>query len=685
MFDLYGDEYFDPAYLVTAEGLRELEGIYDGCPVGLFPDFSRPGCEVLKINPQLAEPPAYQTIEDYIRGFYFFDLRTALDSALRSGQIELPNNGTVLNVSDIYVDRLFKCRITPDDAWSKFLREFETDPVIQVDVIVSANVRIVDGNGSNQRVSRDRRMLFRMVIYINLRKRCFVPSGKIYLYSPAQRQNGVILDDYLIPYLNVGNMDGEADRMLEKLCAPVLQGPMCLDIKGILDKLDMKVRVARITTDFRFRGRVFFEEGDITVYGPSGEAQSMHVGRGTILLDERIICQPQMVLWTIVHEIYHFLQHREFFYLQKIYDDTLSCLSYEVQDYKQYGKDTAIYWLEWQADRMTARLLMPLKTAKPFAAQLLKSYDSFPRMEALEKTICDLANTYCVSKQAAKIRMVEMGYPEANGLFNFLDDSYVPAYCTSDGITNDRTPDISSEAALDLYFSDYSFRKLIDTGRFCYVENHFCLNSEKYIGLKLNGEPCLTAYARTHINECCIIFEKSLGERHYTYKPGVFNNEPFYRGPELYRPVDIPSENPMPKSEIDFKRFEIYMDALENTPLRFSPALKYHMKKRGFTQETLAEMVGISTEQMKRYVNNKVAQPVQRNVIAMCIAMKLEADLSDSLLQKGKCLPGVEREDMALLFVLHSMYERSISSCNKFLIDQGYAPLTKEEGCSEAS
>ena len=69
----------------------------------------------------------------------------------------------------------------------------------------------------------------------------------------------------------------------------------------------------------------------------------------------------------------------------------------------------------------------------------------------------------------------------------------------------------------------------------------------------------------------------------------------------------------------------------------------------------------------------------------MCIAMKLEADLSNALLQKGKCLPGVEKEDMALLFVLHTMYERSISACNRFLIEQGYAPLTKEEACSEAS
>ena len=685
MFDLYGEDYFDPAYLVTADGLRELEGIYDGCPVGLFPDFGRPGCEALRMNPMLGETPAYQTIENYIRGFYFFDLRRALESALRSGKVELLGNETVINVSEVYVDRLFKCRVLAGDTWMKYLRESENDPVIQVDVIVAATVSTIRGSSEKQQVSRGRRMLFRMVAYMNLKMNSFLPSGKIYLYSPSQRQNGMILDDYLIPFLNTENMDREADRMLERLYSPALQKPERLDIKDILDKLGMSVCIARITKDFRFRGRVFFEEGDITVYDETGEPQLIHVGGGTILLDERITGQPQTVIWTIVHEIYHFLQHKEFFYLQKIYDDTLKCLSYEVQDYKQYGKDTAIYWLEWQTDRMTARLLMPLKTVKPLAANLLKKYSCFPRVTALEKTICDIADTYYVSKQAAKIRMTEIGYTEAKGVFNYLDDSYVPAYCTNDDVEGNRTPNIPTEAALELYFSDQSFRKLIDTGRFCYVENHFCLNSEKYISLEQSGELSLTWYARTHINECCIIFERTLGERRYTYTVGVFNSEQFYRGPELYRPIDIPAQNPMPKSEIDFKRFEIYMDALENTPLRFSPALKYHMKKRGFTQETLAEMVGISTEQMKRYVNNRVAQPVQRNVIAMCIAMKLEADLSNALLQKGKCLPGVEKEDMALLFVLHTMYERSISACNKFLIEQGYAPLTKEEACSEAS
>ena len=195
MFDLYGEDYFDPAYLVTADGLRELEGIYDGCPVGLFPDFGRPGCEALRMNPMLGETPAYQTIENYIRGFYFFDLRRALESALRSGNVKLLGNETVVNVSEVYVDRLFKCRVLAEDTWMKYLRESENDPVIQVDVIVAATVSTIRGSSEKQQVSRGRRMLFRMVAYMNLKMNSFLPSGKIYLYSPSQRQNGMILDD----------------------------------------------------------------------------------------------------------------------------------------------------------------------------------------------------------------------------------------------------------------------------------------------------------------------------------------------------------------------------------------------------------------------------------------------------------------------------------------------------------
>ena len=123
---------------------------------------------------------------------------------------------------------------------------------------------------------------------------------------------------------------------------------------------------------------------------------------------------------------------------------------------------------------------------------------------------------------------------------------------------------------------------------------------------------------------------------------------------------------------------EIYLKAIEETPLRFGPAIRYHRESRGFTQEMLAELVSISSRQIGKYENSEVRKPVQRTVIAMCIAMKLETDLSDELLRKGGCMPGTEREDLILLYVLHALYEYSIHYCNRFLMKKGQVPLTKE-------
>jgi hypothetical protein len=65
----------------------------------------------------------------------------------------------------------------------------------------------------------------------------------------------------------------------------------------------------------------------------------------------------------------------------------------------------------------------------------------------LENIIDNLAVFYEVSKQAAKIRFIGLGYPEANSVYNFTDGCFLiqarfrlPPYITNTKITESSKP-----------------------------------------------------------------------------------------------------------------------------------------------------------------------------------------------------------------------------------------------------
>ena len=668
-------EQLDPAYVSTAEGIRELQDIYEDCPIALYPDMTGDGTVVMK-NPMVDEMPVCQKIDDYIRGRYTVHLCRILEDGIRTGKAEHHcgyNERSAIAISGARIESMHKSRDIPLNDETSALWLHPDDPVICIDVIMSAKVSVWNENGG---FIKDREQTYSIQIYMNLATAVIMTDGEVHPGLKPKMRWGSDLDDYLIPYLNLQSMDAEAERILKRVAPRITGQPGYLDVKELLAALGMEVRFVRITKEFRFMGRVFFEDGEITVYTSFGREVPIRVRKGTILVDERLLMRTETVDWTIVHECYHYIQHREFFYLQKLYHQDLKCLSCQLKDISEMGKDSPLYWAEWQTERMTARLMMPLQSAKVKAREYLAVCQG--RTDNMEMAIRMMSVFYRVSLQTAKHRMVEIGYPEARGVYNYVDNGYIPSYYGCELNKQKGTPDIPEDAGLELYLSDEGFRKLIDSGRYIYVENHFCLNDARYIIKKQNGEPALTRYARTHISECCIIFDKKKGEKRYTYSAGILNSEIIYTGPELYRPIDVPVSTPMSEEERIGSRMEIYLKAIEETPLRFGPAIRYHRESRGFTQEMLAELVSISSRQIGKYENSEVRKPVQRTVIAMCIAMKLETDLSDELLRKGGCMPGTEREDLILLYVLHALYEYSIHYCNRFLMKKGQEPLTKE-------
>lgn len=95
-----------------------------------------------------------------------------------------------------------------------------------------------------------------------------------------------------------------------------------------------------------------------------------------------------------------------------------------------------------------------------------------------ELVINDLALEFHVSKEMAKSRMIEVGYEAARGAMVFVDGKYAPVHKTSNGLhPRNISYVISSFDAARLYSEDEQFDQVLNSERFAFVDNFFCIDS----------------------------------------------------------------------------------------------------------------------------------------------------------------------------------------------------------------
>lgn len=77
--------------------------------------------------------------------------------------------------------------------------------------------------------------------------------------------------------------------------------------------------------------------------------------------------------------------------------------------------------MEWQAKGAAPRILMPAKPTRLKADQLLAIYGGADdaSIAAYENVVDELAELFDVSRQAAKVRLMDLGYSKAEGAYPF--------------------------------------------------------------------------------------------------------------------------------------------------------------------------------------------------------------------------------------------------------------------------
>ena len=247
------------------------------------------------------------------------------------------------------------------------------------------------------------------------------------------------LDDSLVPYMPEKYLEQEAKEILEKYYPEALhiprynEEPVWVNPAELAKRLNLTVIKTQIREDCSVFGQIYFEPATAKVYNnKTNNITELQVQEGTILVDPNVFFLRNLGAYnnTIIHECVHWIKHKKAFTLARIYNASVSNISCEVVG----GAETAFGgqatdFMEKQANQLAPRIQMP---AAPFRARanelihraMLKT-GATHTVDVMEKVINQLQVDFSVSKQAAKIRMVELGFEEAIGTFTYIDGHYV--------------------------------------------------------------------------------------------------------------------------------------------------------------------------------------------------------------------------------------------------------------------
>ena len=503
----------------------------------------------------------------------------------------------------------------------------------------------------------------------------------ISIYNGKNRQPKP-MSDALVPIISKDNLESIATDFLKRNYPKALLQPMAIDPSELAKSMGLTVKLKRITEDCSIFGQIFFEDSTAEIYDEKlCQSVEEEVSAKTILVDPEtyFLYNLGKVNNTIVHECVHWDLHRKAFELERLYNNEASRIKCQVAGGVEGNSRTATEWMEWQANALAPRIQMPMGMFKTQASKYIKEYrDMLGKddiIDVIEPVIDELAAFFCVSRLAAKIRMVDAGYEEAIGAFIYVDGRYVtPHKFRKNAIREDQTYTISAEEATIQSVINREFGELVRTGVYQYVDAHFVLNHPRYLEQRADGLVYLTDYARNHIDECCIPFDmtvKSTDKKDY-YSVCYLNKDKDstvsfdIKYSDGYQNSTDAAKKAKLVEEIVMEEMAIFQDLPNDYERSMKKVWDWKHEKEGLTYKELAERIHMDDQTISRLINNK-RDPSINSLVLICLGMHLPPEISMHLIDKSPVALNYNKNDhIWYKFALTHLSKQSMISIENF-------------------
>lgn len=261
------------------------------------------------------------------------------------------------------------------------------------------------------------------------------------------------------------------------------------------------------------------------------------------------------------------------------------------------------------------------------------------------------------------------------GVYVYCSTGYVEDYEIPYHFSMNSTYTLPLRSISEIYGESEDFQALVKSRKYVYVDEHMCLNDEKYIIREFGVSFRLTEYAKHHMEECCIDFKKTYERLTYSYTFGELNKE------ELAI-IENYILDQQQKQKLKARLLEITDTKRKLDDIRtVSPlgeAVVYHMKRCNITSEELMERSGLGATTITKLRTGK-GRPKLETILAFCVALNLEEYFRTDLMNKAN-VHFDEQNPAHLIYItiLELMPDANVFQINDFLKEEGFTPWTQD-------
>ena len=541
---------------------------------------------------------------------------------------------------------------------------------IQCDVLVSTTLIVQDGDrhyDNEQEINLTYTLTYKGDIVVGI----FVFSD-IKPFWDSQSTSPLSQD--MVPYIRYEELDDYAESILERYYPEALNGSEVVNPDILVKRLGLKKIEDSIAESGAVFGRIYFVDAEVPYYDwMDGSPKSCSVKAGTIFVDPNVFFLRNIGALnnTIVHECIHWILHRKAFELQRLLGNKdITRIECAVDGTTRGAKWDALSIMEWQANALAPKIQMPREAFSKKAEENFAKYSDSNVCDVIETVIVELSEHFKVSKLAAKIRFVELGYDEAIGAFNYVDGHYVRPHAFKKGILDvDQTFTIPAQDAAIERAINPALHKLTENGDYLFIENHYVYNAPLYVQHNANGHLELTDYARSHMDECCLIFDmKVTSEYGKNYQTMCYLNRgdsnvtfeiKFNNGYE-----NAPQERQIAMRKKQMEEDLAIFKKMTNDP---EQCIKLLLKWRKETFTSLGDEIDRDPKTISRIARGETDATVETAVL-ICFGLNLPPVISKKLLEVLGCELNLNKLEHQWIYdALRVKYPESVYAAKEYL------------------
>lgn len=495
-------------------------------------------------------------------------------------------------------------------------------------------------------------------MWLSLEASCMLNDGmknfkitSVEEYSKKEFDGRNNLSRSLVPYLYVKDADDVAEQFLKEYCPAALENPMRLPAVEVAANMGLEIYSAPLENNIC--GKIYFDPAKEKIYKkyPLLDLTEANISAGSILIDPD--CKFGTLSNTIIHECVHWKWHRMFFEMKKLLTKDPVSMAYKESGYsnKAGSKATEIDWIEWQANELAPKILMPASMTRKyikdkFAALRRTTHENVRDAELFQQTIDSTAAFFNVSRSSAKLRAAELGFEQAKGVFVYVDGKYIkPFSFDKNALGKNETFVIDSVSAAKLVIDSPDLYAMFLANKIVFVNNMLCINNEKYIQYDKESFPSMTRYALDHADECCLVFKR---ERKYdrAYDDSYGNLGFLCRKFSASSFVEASNDesknlgalgdeekNELKKVKSGAKEM---VKVFEDLPGSFVKTLNFHIKRKGLTAFELFQRSQISTQSLSHIRTGKVKEVKLQTLMKLFIGLNLAPAYCLDLMKKAQ-------------------------------------------------